>query len=98
MHPLMQPRAQASIHPRRKLQWLARPELFANQRQPQKPALKLVGKAREKRRLLLVLEEIELADDEVALFARADELGKARGMMAAMVPGSRGLRVHAGHE
>ena len=68
-----------SIHSWRQLERLARPELFAHQRQAQNPALKAVREAREERRFLLVFEKIELADDEVALLAGANQLVEARG-------------------
>ena len=49
-------------------------EIVAHQGEAEDAALKAVGEAREERRFLLVFEEIELADDEVALLAGANEL------------------------
>ena len=59
---------------RRELEGLARAEIVAHQGEAEKQPFKARGKAREERRFLLVLKEIELADDEVALLADANEL------------------------
>src|SRR5580692_8697355 len=80
----------------RQHQRLARTELFADQRQAENAALEAIGETREERSFLLVLEEIELADDEVALLAGLDEFAE-QGMRAAGGEIRRhDLGIHAG--
>jgi hypothetical protein len=87
------------VDARRQHERLARAQFFAHQREAEDAALEAVGEAREERRFLLIFEEVELADDEVALLAGA---GSARrgwaddGADAAV--GAHGLGIHAGDE
>ncbi len=68
----------ASVHLWRRRRQFARGEFVADECEAENATLKAVGEAREERRFLLILEKIELADDEVALFAGANELVEAR--------------------
>jgi hypothetical protein len=72
----------ALIYARRQHGRLASAKLLANHCEAQDAALKAIREAREEGCLLSVFENIELADDEVALFAGVDELAKAWVMKA----------------
>lgn len=77
---------------------LAGAQLFADEGEAEDAALEAVGEAGEERGFLFVLEQVELADDEVALFAGLDELGKAGMRMArtAAMAAVHGAGKHAG--
>ena len=73
-------------------------EFVADHGEPQDAAFEPVGESSEERSFLLVFEEVELADDEVALFAGVNQLGQAGMTAAAMTPRVYRLGVHAGDE
>src|ERR1700751_4216778 len=81
----------------RRGQRLALVQLFADKGEAEDAALEAVSKARKERGFLFVLEEVELADDEVALLARMDQFTEARVRSAARA-GNVGFRVHAADE
>ena len=66
------------MHLRGSMSALRGPSSSRTSVRPRNAALKAVGKPRKQRRFLLILEEVELADDVVAFLAGVDQLAQAR--------------------
>src|ERR1700678_4223176 len=78
------------IHRRRQHEGLFGAQFFADQGEAEDAALEAVRETGEQRGFLFVFEQIELADDVIALFTGLDQLAE-RGLMAALAEG-RGRR------
>src|SRR5438067_3508119 len=72
---------------RRRQERLAVGEFVAHHGEAKNAALEPVGEAPEERRFLLVFEQVELADNEVAFLAGMNQFGQGGMMTAAMAPG-----------